>query len=83
MQHCTFQRLSPHFIATATRQQFENRPSGFRKLLAWVHQHGASTGLLFCLEHTAQAALRHLCSSPVLLFRSAPAQLFITIGTAR
>jgi hypothetical protein len=26
-------------------QQFENRPSGFRKLLAWVHQHGGPTGL--------------------------------------
>jgi transposase len=52
-------------------QQFENRPSGFRKLLAWVYQHRDKTHLLFCLEHTAQAALRHLCASSVLLFHSA------------
>ena len=42
-------------------QQFENRPSGFRKLLAWVHQHGGPTGLLFCLEHTGIYALPLCC----------------------
>jgi hypothetical protein len=68
MQPCMYQQLNLHFIATATRQQFENRPSGFRKLLVWVHQHGSHTGLLFCLEHTATADRRDLCSSPVLLF---------------
>jgi transposase len=42
-------------------QQFENRPSGFRKLLAWVHQHGGPTDLLFCLEHTGIYALPLCC----------------------
>lgn len=42
-------------------QQFENRPSGFRKLLAWVHQHSGPTGLLFCLEHTGIYALPLCC----------------------
>ena len=42
-------------------QQFENRPSGFRKLLIWVHQHGGPTGLLFCLEHTRIYALPLCC----------------------
>lgn len=52
MQPCSFQRLTPHFIAPATRQQVKNRSLGFRKLLAWVHHRGGPTGLLFCLEHT-------------------------------
>lgn len=42
-------------------QQFENRPSGFRKLLAWVHQHRDKTHLLFCLEHTGLYALPLCC----------------------
>ena len=42
-------------------QQFENRPSGFRKLLIWVHQHVGPTGLLFCLEHTGIYALPLCC----------------------
>ena len=44
----------------ALHQQFENRPSGFRKLLAWVHQHDDPASLLFCLKHTEIYAL-HLC----------------------
>ena len=47
--------------APSLHQQFENRPSGFRKLLTWVHQHGGSTGLLFCLEHTGIYALPLCC----------------------
>jgi transposase len=61
MQPCMYRQLNPCFIATATRQQFENRPSGFRKLLVWMHQHGSHTGLLFCLEHTGIYALPLCC----------------------
>ncbi|QIP13765.1 IS110 family transposase [Spirosoma aureum] len=42
-------------------QQFENRPSGFGKLLAWVYQHCDKTQLLFCLEHTGIYALPLCC----------------------
>jgi transposase len=42
-------------------QQFENRPSGFRKLLAWVHQRSGPVDLLFCLEHTGIYALPLCC----------------------
>lgn len=56
-----FQQTSPRFIATATRQQFDNRPSGFRKLLTWVHQHRGKNDLLFCLEHTGLYALPLCC----------------------
>ena len=45
----------------ALHQQFENRPSGFRKLLAWVHQHDGPTGSLFCIEHTGIYALPLCC----------------------
>lgn len=61
MQPCTYPPLSRHFIAPATRQQFVNRPSGFRKLLAWVHQHSNPISLLFCLEHTGIYALPLCC----------------------
>jgi len=61
MRPCTFLQLSLHCIAAANRQQFENRPSGFRKLLAWVHQHDGRTGSLFCLEHTGIYALPLCC----------------------
>jgi transposase len=42
-------------------RQFDNRPSGFKELLAWVTQHCGKQGLLFCLEHTGIYALPLCC----------------------
>jgi transposase len=42
-------------------RQFDNRPSGFKELLAWVSRHAGKQGLLFCLEHTGIYALPLCC----------------------
>jgi transposase len=42
-------------------QQFENRPSGFQKLLTWINQRQSSASVLFCLEHTGIYALPLCC----------------------
>jgi len=42
-------------------QQFENRPSGFKKLLTWINQRKSSASVLFCLEHTGIYALPLCC----------------------
>jgi transposase len=47
--------------APILHQQFENRPSGFRKLLRWVHSSCGKSELLFCLEHTGIYALPLCC----------------------
>src|SRR6478672_4847209 len=47
--------------ASILHQQFENRPSGFRQLLAWQHQQCPKAAGLFCLEHTGIYALPLCC----------------------
>jgi len=42
-------------------EQFENRPSGFRKMMAWINSHCKKQPLLFCLEHTGIYALPLCC----------------------
>ena len=51
-------------------QQFDNKPSGFQKLLTWVAKHSSKQQTVFCLEHTARAAPRNLCPTYMLLFHS-------------
>jgi len=61
-------------------RQFDNRPSGFKEMLAWITKYCGKQGLLFCFEHTARAAPRHLCPATMLFFYSAEAGLLPTIG---
>lgn len=42
-------------------RQFDNRPSGFKELLAWVTKQCGKQGLLFCFEHTGIYALPLCC----------------------
>ncbi len=42
-------------------EQFENRPSGFKKLMSWLHRHYPKATRLFCLEHTGIYALPLCC----------------------
>jgi len=43
-------------------QQFDNKPSGFLKLLVWITKNGCSKqDLIFCLEHTGIYALPLCC----------------------
>lgn len=48
-------------VEQALHQQFENKPSGFQKLLAWVSKHAAKQRSVFCLEHTGIYALPLCC----------------------
>lgn len=51
-------------------QQFDNKPSGFQKLLTWVAKHSSKQQAVYCLEHTAAADRRNLCPTTLLLFHS-------------